>query len=72
MEIINADTTGYGHTIPDILTSTEPSLCGMGDGVGILISPFSKCEMYISAPEGQTDFATGHGACCELVDEVEV
>lgn len=69
MKTLKGTTVGSGE---GQLTSTEPSLCGMGDGVGILISPFSKCEMYISAPEGQTDFATGHGACCELVDEVEV
>lgn len=69
MKTLRGTTVGSGK---GKLTPTEPNICGMGDGVGILISPFSKCEMYISAPEGQTDFATGHGACCELVEEVEV
>lgn len=56
------DGSGQGQ-----LTSMKPRICGMGNGVGIFIGPpFSKCEMYVSAPEDQTYFATGHGACCEL------
>lgn len=61
------DGSGQGQ-----LNSTKPSICGMGDGGGVLIGSFSRCEMYLSAPEGQTYFATGHGACCDLVEEMEV